>query len=199
MVEAFRELRDPADPRRRRGALPRAASPASPSPREAQDHRRGVHPRLRGGGGRSSRTSRYLVQGTLYSDVIESGASGRGADDDQVAPQRRRASRGPRVRPGRAAADAVQGRGARGRRRARPPRPDGLAPAVPGAGPRRSGSSAARSPASASTSCAPPTRSSRRRSAPPASTASSGSRSACCRWCARSACRATGAPTPTRS
>ena len=31
------------------------------------------------------------------------------------------------------------------------------------------------------------------------STASSGSRSACCRWSARSASRATGAPTPTRS
>ena len=62
----------------------------------------------------------YLVQGTLYSDVIESGGDGRRRRHDQVPPQRRRAARGPRLRPGRAAADAVQGRGPRRRRRARP-------------------------------------------------------------------------------
>ena len=166
---------------------------------EAQDHRRGVHPGLRGGGRRSSRTPGFLVQGTLYSDVIESGGDGRRGGDDQVAPQRRRPARGPRLRAGRAAAHAVQGRGPRRRRRARPARAHRLAPAVPGPGPRDPRSSAARSPGSGSRSSARPTRSSRRRSAPPASTASSGSRSACCRSSARSACRATSAPTPTRS
>ena len=85
----------------------------------------------------------YLVQGTLYSDVIESGGSD-ARRHDQVPPQRRRPARGPRVRAGRAAADAVQGRGARGRRRAGAARADGLAPALPGARPRRSASSAAR-------------------------------------------------------
>ena len=41
---------------------------------EAQDHRRGVHPRLRGRGA-EDRRRRWLVQGTLYSDVIESGGT----------------------------------------------------------------------------------------------------------------------------
>jgi hypothetical protein len=53
----------------------------------------------------------------------------------QVAPQRRRPPRGPRVRAGRAAAHAVQGRGPPGRRAARPARRDRLAPAVPGSRP----------------------------------------------------------------
>ena len=40
---------------------------------QAQGDRRRVHPRLRGGGGEARAARSYLVQGTLYSDVIESG------------------------------------------------------------------------------------------------------------------------------
>ena len=46
----------PARPRRRGGSLPREAGRRGRPRDEAQDHRRGVHPRLRGGGRRSSRT-----------------------------------------------------------------------------------------------------------------------------------------------
>ena len=76
---------------------------------------------------------RYLVQGTLYSDVIESGSAHR--RQDQVAPQRRRAPRGHGFRAGRAAAADLQGRGAPGRRGAGPARADGVAAAVPRPGP----------------------------------------------------------------
>ena len=70
---------------------------------------------------------------------------------------------------------------------------------VPRARASASGSSA-RSPASASTSCARPTRSPARSSPAPASTATSGRCRSCC-WptSARSASRATAAPTATRS
>ncbi len=52
----------------------------------------------------------------------------------QVAPQRRRSPRRHGLRAGRAAAQPVQGRGAGGRRGARPARGDRVAPAVPGPG-----------------------------------------------------------------
>ena len=61
-----------ADRGRRRGALPAPPGRGGRAGGQAQDHRRGVHPRLRGAG-RQARQPRYLVQGTLYSDVIESG------------------------------------------------------------------------------------------------------------------------------
>ena len=197
VVEAFERLRDPAGPRRRRGAVPGAAGRRRRPRDEAEDHRRGVHPGLRGGGGEArGRPLPGPGHPLLGRDRVR---RQRPRGDDQVPPQRRRPPGRPRVRAGRAAADAVQGRGAGGRRRARALRTAGLAPALPRPRPRdpdrrrRGDEGKARHPPRRRR------RSSRRRSAPPSSIASSGSRSASSRSSARSASRATGAPTPTRS
>ena len=76
----------------------------------------------------------------------------------QVPPQRRRPARRPRVRAGRAAAHAVQGRGPRwsASSSACPPRSSGASRSP---APASASGSSARSPASGSTSCARPTRS----------------------------------------
>ena len=82
----------------------------------------------------------------------------------QVAPQRGRPARAHEAQAGRAAARAVQGRGAAHRPRARPAARDGVSPSVPGPGarrahPRRGDASStptccARPTTSSSTSCA---------------------------------------------
>ena len=111
---------------------------------EAEDHRPGVHPGLRAGRARrrrrreGARRDRRLPRA---GDALPRRRRVRRRHRDgehQEPPQRRRPARGPAVHPGRAAADAVQGRGPRGRR--------------PGRACPRRWSGASRSPARASAS-----------------------------------------------
>ena len=204
-----RHRRAPAH-RRRRRPVPRRARGRQRARDQAQDHRPGVHPGVRGGDGRGRRggalgrwqlrgapLAGFLVQGTLYPDVVESGGGSGTAtikshhnvgglpDDIEFA----------LVEPLRALfKDEVRKVGAQ----------LGLPAAIVGRqpfpGPASASGSSARSPTTGSRRCAPPTPSPARSSPPRASTTRSGSAPWCCSpTSAASACRATAAPTATRS
>ena len=177
-------------------ALPRRARRQDRPRGQAQDHRRALHRRVRRGG-QEARRRRVPGPGhALPRRDRERVVHRRAVGDHQVAPQRRRPARAHEPEAGRAAARAVQGRGARAGPRAGAARAFHLAPSVPGAGPRHPhpGRGDARR---SSTSCARPTPSSSTRSARPASTTRSGRPSPCCCPCAPSASWATRAPTTT--
>ena len=116
-------------------ALPPRARGRDRSREEAQDHRPGLHRRLRGRGeeGRGRRVPRagHALPGRDRERLVQ-GPERR----DQEPPQRRRPARADEPEARRAAARALQGRGARRRRRARHAARRALPPALPGPGPR---------------------------------------------------------------
>ncbi len=137
----------------------------------------------------------FLVQGTLYPGrdrvaLADGGALGHHQDP----PQRGRPARAAAVPADRAAARAVQGRGAAGGPRAGAARGDGGTPPVPGARPRHPDPGRGHAPEPGHPA-ARRTRSTSRRSARRGCTTRSGRRSRCCCRSAPWACRATGAPT----
>ena len=169
-------------PRAREGRrpLPRRARRRHRARTQAQDHRRAVHPRVRGSGARSRRRALPRA-GHAVSRHRRVGR--RRQRQHQVAPQRRRPPRRHGLRARRAAAPPIQGRSARGRRGARPARGDRVAPAVPGPG--LGGAHHRHDHRERLEILRRPTRSSSRRSGAPASTARSGRASRCCPRCDR--------------
>ena len=98
---------------------------------QAQDHRRAVHRRVRRGG-QEARRRRVPGPGhALSRRDRERILHRRAVGDDQVAPQRRRPARAHEPQAGRAAARAVQGRGAGARARAGPAGAFRRPPSVP--------------------------------------------------------------------
>ena len=167
----------------RRRFLDRLAGVTEPE-RKRKHHRRGVHPRLRGGG-EADRPGRVPGAGHALPGRDRERLGRLRLAGDQEPPQRRRPARAHEPQAHRAAARAVQGRGARAGPRARaagPPR--GPAP-VPGPGPGGA-HPRARSPSPTSSGCAAPTPSSSRSCAARSGTAAPGRRSRCCcrsrRW-----------------
>ena len=196
VVETFSgHLRHPAGRRRRQRPVPRQAQGRHRPRAQAQDHRRGVHPLLRGGGAQAHRREVPRAGHALPRRHRERHAGrpprSRATTTSAACPRRWTSSWSSRCAGSSRTRCAPWARswGCRSTSSGGSPSP---APASPSA-------SSARSRASASTSCSAPTPSCRRRSAAPASTASSGSASPSCRSSAASACRATSAPTATPS
>ena len=119
-----RHRRRPAGGRRPR-AVPRRAGRGLRPRGEAEDHRPRVHPGLRAGRPRrrrrrqGARRHRRLPRAGHALPRRRRVRRRHRDGEHQEPPQRRRPARGPAVHPRRAAADAVQGRGPRGRRPAR--------------------------------------------------------------------------------
>ena len=147
-----RRHRRPAQGRRRRRSGSSTRSPASPTPRRsarssaASSSGSSRRPRARSSPRPGAHGETGRVPGAGHALPRRRRVRRRHRHrEHQEPPQRRRPARRPAVRARRAAAHAVQGRGARGRPRARAARGDRLAAAVPRA--RASGSaSSARSP-----------------------------------------------------
>ena len=110
--QALRAAAAAARVRRRVDAVSRSPGRRHRSRAEAQDHRRDVHRRVRGGGG-EARAGRLPGAGHAVSRRDRVGLDRRPVGADQEPPQRRRPARADAHDAGRAAARAVQGRSAR--------------------------------------------------------------------------------------